>query len=176
MATCLVSCIQKIPNEMPIKWLIMTVSKYICICISLQKLKQRIREERGLITAITIINVFFFFKWCYFREDAISKSVLNVRPGHLSYKNNHYAYVVGFLKKKKKTWTRKAKVGPMGVNWGLIAFLWESPHVTSICYFGCLPNRTSLRECLLDSISTVRVSSLGWGSLWPSPASGSYWK
>lgn len=39
MATCLAPCIQKIPNEMPIKWLIMTVSKYICICISLRKMR-----------------------------------------------------------------------------------------------------------------------------------------
>lgn len=44
MATCLAPCIQKIPNEMPIKWLIMTVSKYICICISLQK-KHRVVNE-----------------------------------------------------------------------------------------------------------------------------------
>lgn len=59
-----------------------------------------------------------------------------------------------------KTCTRK-KIVVMGVNWGLIGFLWESPHVTFICDFGWLPNRTSLRECLLDSISTARVSS--WG-------------
>lgn len=39
MATCLAQCIQKIPNEMPIKWLIMTVSKYICICILQQKMR-----------------------------------------------------------------------------------------------------------------------------------------
>lgn len=31
--------------------------------------------------------------------------------------------------------------------------------MTSICDFGRLPNRTSLRECLLDSISTAPVSS-----------------
>lgn len=35
--------------------------------------------------------------------------------------------------------------------------------MTSICDFGSLPNRTSLRECLLDSISTARVSSRGMG-------------
>lgn len=175
MATCLVPCIQKIPNEMPIKWLIMTVSKYICICFSLEKWKQWMKVERGLITAITLINVVTLFcllfekKWCYFRKYIISKSVTNVRLGHLIYKITIMHISSAFF---LKTCTRKVK----GCELRPIAFLWESPHVTSICYFGCVPNRTSLRECLLDSISTARVSSLGWGSLWPSPASGSYWK
>lgn len=74
------------------------------------------------------------------------------------------------------TYTWKINIGVTGVNPGLIAFLSESPHVTSICCFGSLPNRTSLRECLPDSISTGRVSSQGWGSLWPSPAPGSLLK
>lgn len=75
------------------------------------------------------------------------------------------------------TYTWKINIGVTGVNPGLIAFLLESPHVTSICCFGSLPNRErSQRECLPDSISTARVSSQGWGSLWPSPAPGSLLK
>lgn len=48
MATCLAPCIQKIPNEMPIKWMIMTVSKYICICVALLK-KIRAGGEGGRV-------------------------------------------------------------------------------------------------------------------------------
>lgn len=45
MATSSLQRIQKIPNEMPVKWLIMTVSKYICICILQQKWNKWITVE-----------------------------------------------------------------------------------------------------------------------------------
>lgn len=126
MATCLVPCIQKIPNEMPIKWLIMTVSKYICICFSLEKWKQWMKVERGLITAITLINVVTLFcllfekKWCYFRKYIISKSVTNVRLGHLIYKITIMHISSAFLKKNlhkesKRVWI-EAYCLPLGVS------------------------------------------------------------
>ena len=54
MATCLAPCIQKIPNEMPIKCLIMTVSKYICICVPLpeNKINNRRVDESGEVGGV----------------------------------------------------------------------------------------------------------------------------
>lgn len=122
MATCLVPCIQKIPNEMPIKWLIMTVSKYICICFSLEKMKA-VNEGREGPDYCNHINkcgnsvLFVVWKiWCYFRKYIISKSVTNERLGHLIYKITIMHIRSAFL----KTCTRKVKVGAMGVNWGLL--------------------------------------------------------
>lgn len=60
------------------------------------------------------------------------------------------------------TWNINMRV--TGVKRGLVAFLLQFPHVTSICSSGSLPNRTSLREWLPDSISTAPVSSQRWGS------------
>lgn len=96
MATCLAPCIQKIPNETPIKWLIMTVSKYICICISVQKKKMRaVNESRegldycnhnnkcGDFDLFVVWKIVVIFGNTQFLKSA---DTTNVMLGHLSCK------------------------------------------------------------------------------------------
>lgn len=151
MATSSARRIQKIPNEMLVKWLIMTVSKYICICISLQKWNKWIKVEGP--DYCNSNNLFVVWR----KKKRLFQKMCNLKwPKKLSADRKvdlKLTLQIGY------TW--KINIWPTHVNRGLVTFLLESLHVTSICSFGSMPNRTSLRECLPDSISTAHGGSGG---------------
>lgn len=105
-----------------------------------RKKEQLLKTEWSLNTVITMINTVWWFGSIY--------SLIYFKYGEMGKK---YQFTLKIMKNLQAV--------VEGVKWSPVAFLWMFPHVIFIWNFGRAPNRTSLRECLLDSIPTAQLRS-----------------